>query len=176
MNAILKTVSQSLLAGLAAFSVMGIASATSPNDPQKTDRKIDQGQAEQRAAEFLERLFTGFQHEQRDNSWATREESRLRAAFMGPGLAPGDLKSVECRSTQCQLEISSSINPLDGVKKQLAVRNWLGTNVPCAYTMVAPVDNVGTRPSPVRVYVNCGKTDMRARAPRSTADGVSKEN
>jgi hypothetical protein len=164
MNTISKALLQSLLAGVAVFSVTQIASATSPADPQK----IDHEKAEQRAAEFLERLSTGFQHEQRDDSWATREESRLRAVFVGKGVEPGDLKSVECRSSQCLLQIASSMNPLDGIKKQLAVRNWLGANVPCAYTMVAPVESAGTMPAPVRVYVNCSKTDTRAKGPKTT--------
>jgi hypothetical protein len=113
--------------------------------------------AERKAAELSRALVTAFQQEKRDERWAPQKESKLRGSFVRSGLAPGALKSVECRSSTCQLEIAPGADPMEALKGQITIGNWLAANESCGYTTFSSTGESAQIPGSVRVYLHCAK-------------------
>jgi hypothetical protein len=113
--------------------------------------------AERTAAELARASMTAFQQEKRDERWAPQKESTLRGSFVRSGLAPGALKSVECRSSTCQLEIAPGADPMEAFKGQITIGNWLSASEPCGYTTFSNTSDSAQVPGSVRVYLQCAK-------------------
>jgi hypothetical protein len=91
--------------------------------------------------DYLNGLAGAVQAEKRDDGWATQRETALRTSFDAEASLPrGALKSVDCRSSKCRLELylGSENSPRTVVEQQAAITYWISVNQPCAYTMTNP--------------------------------------
>jgi hypothetical protein len=65
------------------------------------------GKRRAQEADYLNGLATAVKQEKRNEAWAAQKESELRASYAAEkGIPPGALKSVECRSSKCELAAS----------------------------------------------------------------------
>ena len=93
------------------------------------------------STDYVNGLAAAMQSEKRDNGWATQTESALRGSFAAEGSLPHDaLRSVECRSSKCNLEVylGAGRSPAALVEQQVAITHWMSVSQPCAYTMTNP--------------------------------------
>jgi hypothetical protein len=74
------------------------------------------------------------------------------------GVPPGALKSVECRSSKCdvQLQLSSEQSPKAAVEQQIAINQWIGASQPCGYTMTTAPGSEQA-PRAVRIFLFCSR-------------------
>jgi hypothetical protein len=108
--------------------------------------------SQRQTADYLNGLAAAVRSEERDNAWAAQQESTLRDSFAAErGLPQGALRSVECRSSKCSLELylSAEGSPAVTVKQQAAIGHWISVSQPCAYTMTNPAAQ------PIRIFLNC---------------------
>jgi hypothetical protein len=115
------------------------AFAQSVRSPEQHVTSIND--ARRQSAEHLNGLAGAVQAEKRDDGWAAQKEIALRTSFDSEGSLPrGVLKSVECRSSKCRLELylSAESSPRAIVEQQAAITHWIAVNQPCAYTMTNP--------------------------------------
>jgi hypothetical protein len=159
MKAPIKFLKKTLLSGLVAFNAVASASGADPTVLEPFGDK----KAQQQATEYLWRLAQALEQEKREEPWATDMETRLRGSFIGTGLDPGALNSVECRSSRCQLKIQPGADPMEVITQQMKVGKWLAVYVNCGYTMVSGTSNSGNAPLPVRIYIKCGNNDGDGR-------------
>lgn len=138
---------KSLVVVLAASTAVDAISSTTLTARQLADQHVAALEKTRDQQDVdLKRLISAFQQEQRNEAWATQKESMLRTSFMAAGLAPGSLKSVECHSSKCNLQIQSSTDPAEATRQLTAIGNWLVANVPCGFTVVSapsPVEAAG---------------------------------
>jgi hypothetical protein len=107
-------------------------------------------------AEFERGLTTELQKENRDDSWASRQESELRASYKsGSDLPQNGLSSIECRYSKCviQLRVDAS-TPEDAIAQLNAINRWISTGQACGYTLI-PVGNTGALQDEVRIFLGC---------------------
>jgi hypothetical protein len=113
---------------------------------------------DQRRTAPIDRVFERIggcrEAEKRDDGWATQTETALRTSFDAEGSLPrGALKSVECRSSKCRLELylSAESSPRAVVEQQAAITHWIAVNQPCAYTMTNPA----AASQPMLIFLDC---------------------
>src|SRR5262249_48627176 len=89
--------------------------------------------ARRQSTDYLNGLAGAVQAEKRDDGWAAQQEAALRTSFDAEGSLPhGALKSVECRSSKCslQLDLSAASSPIAGVEQQAAISHWIAVSQP----------------------------------------------
>jgi hypothetical protein len=151
-----------------AFTFWGMACTSSPTGTQSTEQKMTNAQrAEQQIEslkkagnqklEYLRGLEEAIREEKRNEAWAAQKESELRRSFSAEkGIPNGTLKSVECRSSNCDLQFQVSAEEKQTVEQRAAINNWIATSQPCGYTMT-------TWPNPeqpsgeIRIFINCSE-------------------
>lgn len=110
-------------------------------------------------ADYLKGLASAVKEEKRNDVWAAQKESELRSSYAADQRVPsGALKSVECRSSKCdvQLQLSTEQAPKPAVEQQIAINQWIGASQPCGYTMTT---NPGSEqvPGAVRIFLFCSR-------------------
>jgi hypothetical protein len=114
-------------------------------------------QRAQTAGEFERGLTTELQKENRDDSWASRQESELRASYKSSSDLPQNgLSSIECRYSKCviQFRVDANSTPNDAIAQLNAITRWISTGQACGYTLI-PVGNTGALQDDVRIFLNC---------------------
>jgi hypothetical protein len=126
--------------------------AQSARSPEQHVTSIND--ARRQSTDYLNRLAGAVQAEKRDDGWAAQKETALRTSFDAEGSLPrGALKSVECRSSKCRLELylSAESSPRAVVEQQAAITHWIAVNQPCAYTMTNPA----AASQPMLIFLDC---------------------
>ena len=126
------------------------ALAQSASSPEQHLAAIND--ARRQSTDYVNGLAAALQLENRDNGWATQTESALRGSFAAEGSLPHDaLRSVECRSTKCNLEVNlgAGRSPAALVEQQVAITHWISVTQPCTYTMTNPAAQT------IRIFLNC---------------------
>lgn len=135
-------------------------SATAPlarSAPSPEQHLASLNDARRQSTDYLNRLAAAVQSEKRDDVWAAQKESALRDSFTAERTLPhGALKSVECRSSKCslQLYLSAERSPTAAVEEQAAIARWISVSQPCAYTMTM---NSAVASETVLVFLDCGR-------------------
>jgi hypothetical protein len=115
------------------------ALAQSPQPPEQRLTSIND--ARRQSTDYVNGLAAAVQAERRDDVWAAQKQSALRGSVAAERSLPrGALKSVECRSSKCslQLNLSAERSPRAAVEQQAAITRWIAASQPCAYTMTNP--------------------------------------
>jgi hypothetical protein len=144
-----------------AFLTFGEMSGTPSPKPTNAQRVEQQMVLLQKAGtqklEYLKGLEKAIREEKRNEAWAAQKESELRRSFSAEkGLQKVALKSVECRSSKCDLQFQVSLEEKETVEQRAAINYWIAANQPCGYTMT-------TWPNPeqasgeIRVFLNCSE-------------------
>ena len=112
--------------------------------------------ASAREAGHLNALAAAVAAEPRNDTWATQKEAELRRTSAAEQRFPrGALKSVNCRSSKCDLQLEGP--PAGRVDEQWAAVNyWIAASQPCGYTM-APAPGSTQAARAVRIFLDCGK-------------------
>jgi hypothetical protein len=111
-------------------------------------------ESQRQTVDYLNRLSAAVQAEKRDDGWAAQKEAALRTSFDAERSLPRDaLKSVECRSSKCSMQISLSTEGSPGavVEQQAAIDHWISASQPCAYTMTNPA----AASQPMLIFLDC---------------------
>jgi hypothetical protein len=107
--------------------------------------------------EYLKSLEKTIREEKRNEAWATKKESELRSSFSAEKSLPnGALKSVDCRSSKCDLQFQVSPGETQTVEQQVAINHWIATSQPCGYTMT-PWPNPEQESAEIRVFLSCSE-------------------
>jgi hypothetical protein len=155
-----------------AFLTFGEVSCTSSpttTNAQRSEQQIASTNAqppEQRIAllqkartqelEYLKGLEKTIREEKRNEAWAAKKESELRSSFSAEKGHQNDvLKSVECRSSKCDLQFQVSEGK-DSVEQRAAINQWIAATQPCGYTMT-PWPNPEQPSAEIRAFLNCGE-------------------
>jgi hypothetical protein len=155
-----------------AFLTFGEMSCTSspPPNPQNAEQQIpltNAKRAEQQIAllqkartqelEYLKELEKTIREEKRNEAWAAQKETELRKSFSAEkGLQNGVLKSVECRSSKCDLQFQVSLERKGSVEQLAAINHWIAATQACGYT-ITPWPNPEQLSGEIRVFLNCGE-------------------
>lgn len=127
---------------------------------QRAEQELDSiRKAKLHVSDYLNKLATAVKEETRNDSWATKKESGLRTTYAAERSLPkGALKSVECRSTRCalQLQLGAEQSPETMIEQQAAVSRWISMTQPCGYTMTNAIASPGAR-GVIRVFLDCRK-------------------
>src|SRR5438105_4715030 len=85
--------------------------------------------------EYVNAVAAAFQSEKRSDSWAAQKESEISISYEAAKDAPhGALKSVECRSSKCELQLQVSEESADAaVKQHVAIEQWIAGSQSCGY-------------------------------------------
>lgn len=155
-----------------------LSACTRSEPPPKSSPAAEQRSPEQRIAavekartqeaEFLKELASAILQEKRDETWAAKKESEVRASLSsrratgatGMAGAPGTLKSVECRSSRCQLlvELSQAKQASESAGHPYSgINDWIAASEPCGYTISAEEAAPAAVPTSVRIFLNCPK-------------------
>jgi hypothetical protein len=97
--------------------------------------------------------------EPRNDAWAAQKEAELRRSSAAEQRLPrGALKSVNCRSSKCDLQLEVSGAPAAGRTDEqwAAINYWIAASQPCGYTM-APAPGSTQAARAVRIFLDCGK-------------------
>jgi hypothetical protein len=152
------------------FGEMSCTSSPTTTNPQSAEQQIpltNAKRAEQQIAllqkartqelEYVKGLEKTIREEKRNEGWAAQKETELRRSFSAEkGLQSGVLKSVECRSSKCDLQFQVSLEGKDSVEQQAAINHWIAATQPCGYTMT-PWPNPEKPSGEIRVFLNCGE-------------------
>jgi hypothetical protein len=111
-------------------------------------------------AEYAKKLAAAVQIETRNDAWASQKEQDLRRSFSSKGKPQGALKSVECRSTKCdlQLEVATRDAPDAPAGPFAAINQWIAASQPCGYTIVAG-DTMAQGPGVIRIFLVCAPSN-----------------
>jgi hypothetical protein len=144
-----------------AFLTCGEISCTSSPTPatvQSPEQHVRLLQnAHTQELEYLKNLEKTIREEKRNETWATQKESELRSSFSAEkSLQNGALKSVECRSSKCDLQFQLSLEERQTVEQRAAINQWIATSQPCGYTMT-PWPNPEQESAEIRAFLNCSK-------------------
>jgi hypothetical protein len=139
---------------LAALWTAGCATppAQSGSSPEERLASIDD--ARRQSTDYLKGLAVAVQAEKRDDGWAVQEEVALRTSFaVERNLPHAALKSIECRSSKCSLELylGREGSPRTAVEQQAAITHWIAVSQPCAYTMTNPA----TASQTMLIFLDC---------------------
>jgi hypothetical protein len=109
--------------------------------------------------DFVNALAAAVQNEQRDYAWAQQTETGLRKSFASTRLAAGGLKSVDCRSSKCdiQLQLGATKSLQAATDQQTAITRWISAGTPCSYTVVPRQDPLATSAAVMHIYLTCNK-------------------
>lgn len=110
-------------------------------------------------SDYLNGLGAAVQDEQRSTTWATKKESELLASYSAKeGLPINGLKSLECRSSKCdlQLQLDMAESPRSAMEQQVAVNRWIADSQACGFTISSKPGSQAT-PGTVRIILDCGK-------------------
>jgi hypothetical protein len=158
---LLKPASVLLLAWSAAACESTAPSQTSSPSPAELAERhvaaIRNAQAQEAA--HLNALAAAVAAEPRNDAWASPKETELRQTFATEQGLPRDaLKSVNCRSSKCDLQLD--LRPLPQAARPdqqwAAVNYWIANSQPCGYTM-APAPGAGRLSRAIRIFLDCGK-------------------
>jgi hypothetical protein len=143
------------------FLILGEMSCTSSpktTNAQRAEQQIALLQkARTQELEYLKGLEKTIREQKRNEAWAAQKESELRRSFSSEkGLQNGVLKSVECRSSKCDLQFQVSPEEKDTVEQRAAINHWIAATQPCGYTMT-PWPNPEQASGEIRVFLNCGE-------------------
>jgi hypothetical protein len=158
MNTHLKPMIPALAAVLAGLTTVDALSTTTRADSQLAAQSMaDTQDARAQQADYVKGLAAAVRQERRNDAWAAQKEAQLRTSYAtAPGVPPSALKSVECRSSKCDLQIQSSAEPGVATAQQMAVSNWLAVREPCGFT-IARGPALEEAPGVLRIFVNCGQ-------------------
>jgi hypothetical protein len=109
--------------------------------------------------DYLKGLATAVKEEKRNEAWAAQKESEVRKSYDADKSVPrGALKSVECRTSKCDLQLQpSGEQSLKGtIEQQIAINQWIGASQPCGYTMTTDPGS-GQVPGAVRIFLHCSR-------------------
>jgi hypothetical protein len=89
---------------------------------------------------------------------ASQKEQELKSSYASSGNPRGVLKSVECRSTKCdlQLEVPTRDMPESPAGPIAAVNEWIAASQPCGYTIVAG-EVLARGPETIRIVIDCAQ-------------------
>jgi hypothetical protein len=110
-------------------------------------------------AEYLDGSATAVREEKRDDDWAALKEAELWASYaVGTSLPRGALKSVECRSSKCDLQLQVYVDQPSkaAVEQQIAIDHWIASNQSCSYTMTTTLSSVQA-PETMRIFLDCSE-------------------
>jgi hypothetical protein len=92
---------------LAALCTVASATSLAQNASSPEEHLASINAALRQSSDYENGLAAAMQSEKRDKGWATQTESALRGSFATEDGLPHDaLRSVECRSSKCKLELS----------------------------------------------------------------------
>lgn len=81
-----------------------VASAVHPDTEEQRDPQTRMEQ-QRRYHESMQQLAAAFERETVDRGWSDRTTAALRTTF-GDGFRGGEMRSIDCRSTTCRIEIA----------------------------------------------------------------------
>jgi hypothetical protein len=135
------------------------AVACSPTGAQLLEQQIAASKtAKAQDVDYLKGLAAGVKEEKRNDVWAAQKESELRSSYAAAkSVPPGALKSIECRSSKCdlQFQLSAEQSPKAAAEQQIAVSEWVASSQPCGYTITGP--GAAQAPGAIRIFLNCSK-------------------
>jgi hypothetical protein len=152
------------------FGAISCTSSPTTTNAQRAEQQIastNAPRAEQQIAllhkartqelEYLKGLEKTIRDEERNEAWAAKKESELRRSLSAEkGLRNDVLKSVECRSSKCDLQFQVSLEGKDSVEQRAAIDHWIAATQPCGYTMT-PWPNPEQPSAEIRAFLNCGE-------------------
>jgi hypothetical protein len=114
--------------------------------------------AQSARSDYIAGVTDAVRNEKVDTNWAMQKENEIRNSYAAQNLPSGSLKTVECHSSKCvlELELPTSDDPKDIIEGDLAVDRWMASAQKCGYTIAKGIDEQ-KGPSSVRIIVNCGK-------------------
>jgi len=132
-----------------------------PQTPEEHREAISKARAEE--AEHAKKLAAAVQAETRNDSWASKKEQELRASYASSGNPRGVLKSVDCRSTKCDLllEVPARDMPDSPAGSIASVNQWIAASQPCGYTIVAG-GALTLGPGAVRIVIDCSQPSPKS--------------
>ena len=127
-----------------------------PQTPEEQRDVIRKSRAEE--AEYAKKLVAAVQAEARNEVWASQKEQELKTSYASSGNPRGVLKSVECRSTKCdlQLEVPTRAMPDSFAGPVAAFNQWIAASQPCGYTIVAS-EVLAPGPEAIRIVLDCAQ-------------------
>jgi hypothetical protein len=150
---IVATLSIALLTFAEVSCTSSSAKQTTAQSPEQHVRLLRNAHTQE--LEYLKGLEKTIREEKRSEAWAAKKESELRSSFSGEkSLQNGALKSVDCRSSKCDLQFQVSPGERQTVAQQAAINRWIATSQPCGYTMT-PWPNPERESGEIRVFLSC---------------------
>lgn len=127
-----------------------------PQTPEEQRQAIQKARAEE--AEHVKKLAAAVQAESRNDAWAAPKEQELKTSYASSGNPRGALKSVECRSTKCdlQLELPTSDRTDSPAGPVAAVNQWIAASQPCGYTVFGG-EALERGPAAIRIVIDCAQ-------------------
>ena len=105
----------------------------------------------------MDGLATAVKEEKRDDVWASQMETELWTSYAAETNLPrGALKSVECRSSKCdlQLQLYPEHSPQATIERQMAINHWIAANQSCGYTITSAPGSAQA-PGAMRIFLDC---------------------
>jgi hypothetical protein len=145
-----------VMAARPAYSQMPEPQANLPERPNPDQHVARIKAINARVDEYLNSLAMAVRSEKRDDAWASQYEGNLRQSFKSH-VGSGGLKSIDCRATQCSVEVDMSAGQSSrpAPDQRMKVTQWISSSTTCGYTMVPGPDPTSTAASTVRIYLNC---------------------
>ena len=127
-----------------------------PQTPEEHREAIGKARADE--AEYAKKLAAAVQAETRNDSWASQKEQELKTSYASSGNPRGALKSVDCRSTKCDLllEVPARDMPDSPAGSIASVNQWIAASQPCGYTIVAG-EALALGPEAIRIVIDCSQ-------------------
>jgi hypothetical protein len=127
-----------------------------PQSPEEQRETMSRARAEEAAN--VKTLAAAMQAEARNDAWASQKEQELKTSYASSGHPRGALKSVECRSTKCEvlLEVGARDMPNSPAGPIAAFNQWIAATQPCGYTIVAG-EAAALGPGAIRIVIDCAQ-------------------
>ena len=145
-------------AALVALVVVACSSTTTPPSKQQL-AEVEKRRA-QATDDYLKGLANAVKAEKRNDTWAAQKESELRSSYArAEGAPPDGLKSVECRSSKCdlQLQVNAEGASQAAIEHQMAINEWISGSQPCGYTLTTTGPGMEQTPGTIRIFLDCNK-------------------
>jgi hypothetical protein len=142
---------------LVALAVLACCTSTTAPPSKQQLAEIEKRRA-QATDDYLKGLAKTVEAEKRNDTWAAQKESELRSSYARTkGAPPGGLKSVECRSSKCDLKLQVSGEPASkaAIEQKIAINEWISESQPCGYTLTTTGPGVGQTPGAIRIFLDC---------------------
>jgi len=128
--------------------------------PEQAAAKLRQ--TGEQAKGFVSELSAAVRAQPRNEAWASAREQQLRQSFAAHPAVPKDaLKSVECRQSRCELQLSVAPATQAPQQQAFAIDQWIAWSQPCGYTLTMEPGAAQT-PGTVRVFLEC---EQESRGP-----------